>query len=202
MTRRARATFRAWATAGARRSGLISATIAPTWSEPEPDREILRPIAHHEGDSLAARDPGAQRPTRILVHTRLERAEAEALAVADERRRIAILAGPLRHRARQNAFGVAGRLRGGLQSAQPSPSRRRCGVVVRVGVGNPFIAPSSQSPRAILFPSRGPLREVCPSPLYFRRSEQQLRNAGDRWREGGQKECRRSETTWRRRHDP
>jgi hypothetical protein len=102
-------------------------------SEPEPDREILGPIAHHEGDSFTCGHPGAQRPTRILVHPRFNRAEAKALTVADEGRRVAILAGPLGHCARQNAFGVTGRLDDGFQGPQPSASRR-CWVLV-VGSG-------------------------------------------------------------------
>ena len=172
-------------------------------SEPEPDCEILRPISHHEGDSLAARHAGAQRPARILVHTRFKHAEAEALAVAKERRRIAILAGPLRHCARQNAFGVAGRLRGGLQCAQPSPSRRRCGVVVVSGRGDlvhrTVLAKSASdlgskpraSPRAlsvafvVVFSAKRAAAEEC------------FGSVG----EGRRKECRRSEATWRRRHD-
>jgi hypothetical protein len=63
--------------------------------EPEPDREILGPVAHYEGDTLAALNPRAKRPSRILVHARLERAEAEALAVTDKRCRIAIFDSPL-----------------------------------------------------------------------------------------------------------
>ena len=101
--------------------------------EPEPDREILRPVAHNKSGALAARNARAKRPSRILVHTRFERAEAEALAVAHKRCSIAILASPLGDSPRQDMLGITSRLRGGLESPQPGPGRRRRGGVVRSG---------------------------------------------------------------------
>ena len=71
---------------GRRRSGLMSATIAPTWVSPSQ-------IAKYSGRLPITRamvSPGAipalQRPTRILVHARRERAEAKTLPIAHERR--------------------------------------------------------------------------------------------------------------------
>ena len=91
----------------------------------EPDREILGAIAHHESDGLSWRDPRVQSPARVLIHSRLESAEAEGLPVAEERWGVTISAGPVRDRARQDPVGIAGREPDRFERARPILRGRR-----------------------------------------------------------------------------
>src|SRR5271163_4472648 len=92
--------------------------------EPEPDREILGPVAHRESDGLAFGDARAERPARILVHPRLERAEAEGFAIAYQRGRVAISERPFGYRTRQDTQRIARRAGGRLQRPQPCAAGR------------------------------------------------------------------------------
>ena len=91
----------------------------------EPDGEIFRPIGHHEGDRFALADAGGQSPARDLIDATGESAKIEALALAEQRRPLAIAARPFAHRARQNALEIAGRAGRRLERARPGLRRRR-----------------------------------------------------------------------------
>ena len=109
-------------------------------------------------------------------------------------------------RERQNAFGVAGRVRGGLQCGLPGPSRRRRGVVVVSGRRDPVhrtvLAKSASDlgskPRAS---SRGLSVAFVVEIFSAKRAaaEEQCGSVG-----GGQAEGMSplgGRTAWRRRHD-
>ncbi len=61
----------------------------------EPDGQEFRPVRHHQTDRVALADALRQRPARVAVRARDKLAVGEALAVREQRRRVAEFVGQL-----------------------------------------------------------------------------------------------------------
>jgi hypothetical protein len=98
--------------------------------DPEPDRQVLRAVRHHQRDDVAGADPLTQRPARIAPRLFGERAIAEAFRVGEQRRRVAVSFRGGIEGIGQGMRRVAGDRRGQLQRATPC-LRRRAGAAGR-----------------------------------------------------------------------
>ena len=93
----------------------------------EPKRQEFRPVRHHQADGIALADALRQRPAGVTVGARGQFAVAEALAVGEERRRVAVLVGKLDDDLWKDARRMPGDRRRHPQGAQGSPERGRVG---------------------------------------------------------------------------
>ena len=87
--------------------------------KPEPDREILRPIRHQQGDDVALGDALLQRPTQVAARSFGERPVAQGFAGGYQRRLVAVGVGELVDDDRKNAARIAHDRRRAPQRAQP-----------------------------------------------------------------------------------
>ena len=94
----------------------------------EPDRHELRPVRHQEADRVALADALCEPPARIAVRTCRELPVAEALAVGEQRRRVAVFVGELGDDLREDTAGVACNRRRHAQRAQGTPQAGRVGL--------------------------------------------------------------------------
>ena len=72
---------------------LRSAATPPAARDAEPDRHVLRPVRHQQADDVAPADALPERPAGIAVRVLGELAIAQALAVRQQRRPIAVAHG-------------------------------------------------------------------------------------------------------------
>ena len=93
--------------------------------EPEPYREILRPVLHQERDHVALGDPLLQRPARVAAGPFGKRAIAQRLAGGEQRDLVAVRVGELVDDDRKNTARIAHDRRGAPQRAQPSAKIRQ-----------------------------------------------------------------------------
>ncbi len=91
---------------------------------PEPDRQIFRPIGHQQADHVAFADALRQRPARIAPYLLRQGPEREAFALRQQRDRIAEARLELIDDDGQNPPGPLGDRFGQRQRAQPR--RDRC----------------------------------------------------------------------------
>ena len=101
--------------------GVDECNHAADARDADPDREEFRPARHHQADRVALAQVLRQRPARVAVGARRKLAVAEALAVGQQRRRVAVLVRELQDDLREHARRIPGDRRGHLEGAQRTP---------------------------------------------------------------------------------
>jgi hypothetical protein len=92
--------------------------------EPEPDRHVLRPVRHHQGDDVAFAEALIERPAGEATRAPGEFAIAETFAGGHQRRRVALRRRQLFDDGGEEALRIGGDRRGCLERAQPVAQRR------------------------------------------------------------------------------
>ena len=100
-------------------AGIEERHHAPDPRHPEPDRQILRPVRHHEADRIALGHSQFERPARIAVGAGGELPVAHGLPLGKQRRGVAEGGTQLLDHGRQRAPRMGGDRRRGRQCAQP-----------------------------------------------------------------------------------
>ena len=93
----------------------------------DPDGQEFRAARHHQADGVALGHALRQRPAGVAVRTRVELAVAEALAVGQQRRRVAVFVREFGDNLREDAGRIAGDRCGCMQGAQRPPQAGRVG---------------------------------------------------------------------------
>ena len=109
----------------------------------EPDGHVLGAVRHQQADGVALGQPLLERPAGISGRSFRERAIGQALAVREQRRRVAERLGELLDDGRQNAIGMPGNRRRQLERARPRPGSDGwpdigCSTVGAAGIDTPF----------------------------------------------------------------
>ncbi len=106
---------------GAGEVGVEEGDHAADAGDADPDRQEFRASRHQQADRVALAHTLGQRPAGIAVGARGQLAIGQALAIGEERRRVAVLVGELADHLREDPGGMPGDRRGHAQGAQGAP---------------------------------------------------------------------------------
>src|SRR5579863_6265688 len=99
--------------------GVEKRDHAADLSDAEPDGQVLGPIRHEQADTFAFRDALRDGPAGVAIRPLSQRAIGEAFAFGKESGSVAGTFGEFLDDGRENAFGIAGEVRGPLERAHP-----------------------------------------------------------------------------------